>query len=323
MKSENALVPFKGEGPEFGDGISWLGTLPEEQGRFIQKCIDSVVSLSQGSYRPFFQNCGLYAVGSSLQGPYNDVDIVLVGLDFRAVIEYDKVFLMDPEALIAEKVVIPPCKFEILSEEGEEPMVLRPASHNPESIDYITFMGIEYKGVNYDYNLHRLAGDALTMESFCAKRGKPSNLVKELKDHVGKSMQAATTRLENPFEQYFHDDAWFLVTRFGTFPLDPESSVSVPVPQEFKLPHPPIDFIFHAENLHPSAWKEHQRRYNLPFVALYEWPMANMNVEQRSIITDLPHPEFIDPKGTERVKWNMYFPYLRDPPIFVENENTD
>ncbi|MBW3014055.1 hypothetical protein KY335_02330 [Candidatus Woesearchaeota archaeon] len=321
MTSENALVPFHEEGPRPEDGIAWLSTLPEGEGRFIQRCTDSVVSFSQGSYRNFFQNCGLYAVGSSLRGAHNDVDIVLVGLDFRAVIEYDKVFLMDPEALIAEKVVVPPYKFEILSEEGEEPMVLRPASHNTESIDSITFMGIEHGGVKYDYDLHRLAGDSLTMESFCAKRGKLSNLVTDLKDHVGKSMQAATTRLDDPFEQYFHEDSWFLVTRFGIFPLDPESSVSVPVPQEFKLPHPPIDFIFHAENLHPAAWKEHQRRYNLPFVALYEWPMANMNVEQRLTLTDLPQPEFIDPKGTERVKCNIYFPYLGDPPIFVEKKN--
>lgn len=73
------------------------------------KAMYEIVEFSKGVYSKFFQNCGLYAVGSSLrQKRPNDVDLVLVGLDFRAVAEYDKIFLQDPETLIAEEIVIPP-----------------------------------------------------------------------------------------------------------------------------------------------------------------------------------------------------------------------
>jgi len=75
----------------------------------VLQTIYEVVEFSKGKYTPFFQNCGLYACGSSLtQENPSDIDLVLVGLDFRAIAEYDKVFLQDPKTLIEKEIVIPP-----------------------------------------------------------------------------------------------------------------------------------------------------------------------------------------------------------------------
>lgn len=73
--------------------------------KFVQKVIDFS---NDKKHSRLFQSCGLYLVGSSLYKPEpNDIDITLVGLDFRAVFDYTEAHLKDPEALIEEGIFIP------------------------------------------------------------------------------------------------------------------------------------------------------------------------------------------------------------------------
>ncbi len=75
----------------------------------VLQTLYETIEFSKGEYAPFFQNCGLYVVGSSLgKEKSKDIDLVLVGLDFRAVADYDKIFLQDPQTLIDEEIVIRP-----------------------------------------------------------------------------------------------------------------------------------------------------------------------------------------------------------------------
>jgi hypothetical protein len=88
---------------------AWLENLRPWHKWEVSDCLENVIELSQGQdVSPYFSTCGLYAVGSSLQRPdYNDIDLVLVGMDFRTVFLYDKVYLRDPQALVDSGLVVP------------------------------------------------------------------------------------------------------------------------------------------------------------------------------------------------------------------------
>ncbi len=63
--------------------------LQEEVGKTVQICKDYFTERKE-----FFRQCGFYVVGSSLtQDTFDDIDLVLVGLDFRQVFKYSKGFL--------------------------------------------------------------------------------------------------------------------------------------------------------------------------------------------------------------------------------------
>src|SRR3989344_6199389 len=74
----------------------------------VKELINDIFEFSQqNEYKKYFSTCGLYSVGSSLTGKYNDIDLTLVGLDFRSVFNYDKCYLRDSEKLIENELVIP------------------------------------------------------------------------------------------------------------------------------------------------------------------------------------------------------------------------
>ncbi|MBW2995261.1 hypothetical protein KY312_02825 [Candidatus Woesearchaeota archaeon] len=322
----------------FDNKDSWLKSLPEYQKKRVDDCINRVIEFSKGEYNDFFRNCGLYAIGSSVEKSNpNDTDIVLVGLDFRAVIEYNKIFLQDPETLVKEKIVIPVDEarrfgtkkifggMRAITSEGIE----KPKIHSlPESPDYdadsiddlnpidqFMLAGIEYNNQYWCYNIQRLGDDALTLHNYCLYEGKPSNIVKRLHETIA-AEKYIWYDLLHPFEPYFHPKDWFLTCSFKIHHDRCEADIL----KEKKCICVPLDFIVHAENLHVPHWKQHQKHTGFPFIPLYEWPDADKVVENRPIITQLPYHEAIDPNGIERVKWHSYFGYLEPTPITVNSK---
>ena len=79
----------------------WLDGLKPE----LREDVRTIIGISAKYFddrRDFFRNCGFYAVGSSLNRPdFRDIDLVLVGLDFRQVFAYDEGFL-DPEVAVRD-----------------------------------------------------------------------------------------------------------------------------------------------------------------------------------------------------------------------------
>jgi hypothetical protein len=327
----------------------------------ILRTIYEITQFSESTYAPFFQNCGLYAVGSSLKnGRPNDVDLVLVGLDFRAVAKYDKIFLQDPETLIAEEIVIPPAlarqrgvvnslscmvsssgvqslwhplpeapgsKKELGNEgrkrigEGDGLAEIEPVEPDRlEDLDYVhqsMLQGIEYRGEYWAYNFQKgMAGStALNLDNYCLRQGSASQLVVDFFKAISSAFgqDQYLWHLVTPFEPYFHQQEYFLTCRF---PIHEEECPARSEMSDENCRCLPIDLIVHAENLHVVHWKQHQRTLNYPFACLHEWPRAG-ETTARPILTDLPYPEFIDPRGKERVRRNKYFLFLREAPINV------
>lgn len=62
----------------------WLSGLPQTKRKNALYVIDSILKFSEEQYSDFFQTCGLYAVGSTVNGRsrQRDTDIVLVGMTF-------------------------------------------------------------------------------------------------------------------------------------------------------------------------------------------------------------------------------------------------
>lgn len=267
---------------------------------FPSQLVRSVLDFSQGEYAPFFQGCGLYHVGSSLtRETYNDVDIVLVGMDFRAVIEYDKIFLRDPETLIEKEIVVEPYRFLVeAKDERDEPTVLTPMPYATD-ISSLSLIGIEHRGRRYDYNHKRFSGDCGDLDGYCKRHAQPSKLIRALETHV-KQMPSIVEESDNPFEPYACGNSRFLVTRTSILPLKGEREREQ-LQKRTELPEartPPIDFMLHAENLRADAWKTNHAMLGLKYQTLYEWPAAN---EERPVMTNLPLPSFVDAKGRKPV----------------------
>ncbi len=108
----------------YGSIEKWLESLPEP----LQYEVSEIMKISKHYFQEnssFFRNCGFYVVGSSLVRPdFEDIDLVLVGLDFREVFQYTEAFL-DPQKL----------------SEGTK----REAEENGESIGHYSIFQIENK----------------------------------------------------------------------------------------------------------------------------------------------------------------------------------
>jgi hypothetical protein len=320
----------------------------------VVKLVSYILEFSKGRYSKFFQNCGLYAVGSSLERENpNDIDIVLVGLDFRAVAEYDKVFLQDPETLIEKKIVITP---ELARKRGvisplvfsigqtgmesvwhplpeapkKQPQANRPGSgalqaeplqqdrmeELPEHIQFM-LMGIEHRGASWAFNYQMAMANstAMTLDHYCQRQGKTSKLASALLDRACSAFgQDLSMSFASPFEPYFHEPEYYLTVRAQIH----ERKCPVWKKSSFdNCQCLPIDLMIHAENLHTKFWKEHQQTTRSPYLCLHEWEKAE-EMSERPTITKLAQPQFIDPQGKERAKWHPYFSYLRTAPINVQ-----
>lgn len=67
-----------------------LNKISEETKKEISVFSEAVIEYMKSTAQKIFDVCGLYVVGSSLTSNLpNDVDIVLVGLDFREIFDYD------------------------------------------------------------------------------------------------------------------------------------------------------------------------------------------------------------------------------------------
>lgn len=288
----------------------------------VGRVLKEFISFSK-DYEPFFRNCGLYVVGSSLTSNHpRDIDLVLAGLDFRAVAEYDKVFLRDPETLIEKRIVIPPQEARRLGTRSPFGIMCIPlegaVQNSPQipdapdedagnmedlgDIDNFMLSGIEHKGRKYCFNIQQsmATSTALNLDNYCIRQGQLSNLTKELYERINAlSIDPAEYKenLYHPFEPYFHNDEFFLTVNFP-----------------IKTSGIPIHFIIHSENLHVNSWKRYQNVINYPFIPLYEGPDADKIVE-RPILTHLPLPDCMDPAGEERIKPSFPFCFLKDPPI--------
>lgn len=291
---------------KFGFGreiISWLERFNKSQAIHILGCLSKILKFAEKN-EDFFQGCGLYAVGSSLRGDFNDIDIVIAGLDFRAVVSYDKIFLMDPETLISEEIIVEPRLFLIVNEgEDGESMILEPVTEvkDPDwctSIEAFGRMGLEHKGIRYDYNIENFVCHSLTLDGFCSYHAHPSALTKEISKLFYCNEDAS---LNSPFDNYgFWGTESFLVYRVSIRVEDNLPGAKHSIIEEVK----PIDLCVHSENLHRDGWKRHQDSLGLPFLTLKEWPQRN---QVRKIITKLDYPRFIDPFGIKRAKVDMMF----------------
>ena len=71
----------------------WIDSLPHTVRQEV-KIITTICTNYLKENQAFFRNCGFYVVGSSLQKQdFDDIDFVLVGLDFREVFHYTPAFL--------------------------------------------------------------------------------------------------------------------------------------------------------------------------------------------------------------------------------------
>lgn len=288
----------------FGREIaSWLKSLGHDQAMHVMTCIAKILKFAEEN-EEFFQGCGLYVVGSSLRGGnFNDIDLVLAGLDFRAVVSYDKIFLMDPETLIKERVLVEPQLFVVLdkNEEGK-PKIMKPIMEM-ESNDLLTcalqfsHMGLEHNGKKYDYNFEEHAWLSLDLFGFCSSHARTSDFVKRLHEFLNPD-DKFFKKLGRPFDRYGSATGPFLV-----YSVCIERKSDLPVAEGSIIEEvKPIDLSVHAENLQRRAWKELQSSLRLPYLTLKEWPETS---KVRRTVTDLEYPVFIDPNGINRAEWNL------------------
>jgi hypothetical protein len=231
-----------------------------------------VQNYSQSTQKSPLRTCGLYIVGSSLTSPNpNDVDIVLVGLDFRSVFAYKPAFVNDLRKEISQGDIVS------VSEPGILPV---------SSVRY--FNGKSY-ALNPDIS------DFETIGAYCGSQIKPSEVTDMLKARLQKDKQLQTlarfentddlrlsewNAIDNPLHQYGTQKGEFLCSRleFGT-----------------------LDFLIHAENMLVSAWKLYQNEHHLPFVPLYEWSDVGItSFWDRATPYQIPLPSGIDPLGKKR-----------------------
>ncbi len=71
----------------------WFERIGAENTDHVNEFVYRLLEFSKNpEYSRLFNTCGLYSVGSSVmpdKDEFNDIDITLVGLDFRAVFDYD------------------------------------------------------------------------------------------------------------------------------------------------------------------------------------------------------------------------------------------
>ncbi len=251
--------------------------------------------------------------------------------------------MQDPEALIEQKIVIPadvarmmgttsPFGMMPITKDGLKSLwsSLPERPDDPDNLDDLGMIdqymldGIEHGGRHWCYNVQKgmAGGQALSLNNYCLREGSSTPLVGNFHrdiagERYGFGCDAHHWRLLTPFEPYFHPKDWFLTMSFRLHEEGCEAR------EEYKRDEKdcsclPIEVIIHAENLHTVYWKQHQQGTNFDFAALHEWPDAGNLIAERPVITRLPHPEFVDPAGAERVKWHPYFTFLEPTPINAE-----
>lgn len=318
LNSEQQIVPTN----PYQERDNWLGRLPGDEALFVQYFIRRILHFSQGKYSKFFENCGLYAVGSSVsnggqeKGAHKDIDIVLAGLDFRAVIAYDGVFLMDPETLIEKEVVTPPKFFQVLEDDGNgEPTLLKPAGETEEYV--YGYHGITYEGVVYNYNPYTFSTPPGSLEEHCLNSARLSELVTSLLQVLESDDKMRCRDYRRPFGNYAYGeggDSYFVTTRFEIVPqVSTQESTILAIPSGRRTDQTAIDFNIHAENLSVPGWETYHREEGLPFVCLHRWPGDNCS--SRPILTQMCLPDFVDSEGRVRVKRSLFTHGLRDLPI--------
>jgi len=289
---------------DFGREVAaWLERFGHDQAMLVLTWIAKLLKFAERNSE-FFQGCGLYAVGSSLRGAkFNDIDLVLVGLDFRAVVDYDQVFLMNPEMLIEKKILVEP-NFFVIIDDGKESglMVCKPIMEVKDK-DIITAIhkfnhaGMEYKGKEYYYNFRDFGDIASDLTGYCSGQAGPSDLTKSIYKLFNPDDEFSWN-LSHPFDHYGFDDRQpFLVycIRQGEEENDLPIAEGTVIEEGVK----PIEISVHAENLRREAWKEYQRSLRLPYITLKEWLETG---RERKIITNLEYPDFIDPDGIKRAE---------------------
>lgn len=308
-----------GIGEEAG---KWLESFDSRQAASIVRCVSKIVHFADKNYAKFFQGCGLYVVGSSLRmGECNDIDLVLVGLDFRAVVNYNKIFLMDPKALIEAGFLGEPQEFFIERNSALcNTDVLKPISRMMDSENgaisdhAYCLQGMMYDGKVYDYIGNPTRGASMTLAGECSNYAWPSTLIEALCQQLGVDISADVNisiddeihrKVTRPFCNYgFGGQQAFLVHRIRVEDFSENPDGDYPVALN-TLQLKPIDVCVHAENLRREAWERHQRDLDLPYLRLFAWD-DDPNAE-RKIITHQEYPEFIDPNGEERAKRHKMF----------------
>lgn len=247
----------------------WLNNLFEQERNAVNKLIEDITEFSMKDFYPkIFDNCGLYAVGSSLKGAHKDIDITLVGLEFRTLFEYDSVFLQDPETLIKEEIVVP-----------EE--------HPSASKSFYEEHSLMFEGKEYRWNKDNNGCGYSSIDTYCFSHIAPSAFALELIEFLFDKRKIKFNRSHAQYEGEFN-------------PLKPYTSSHGDF-LGIRIDLKPIDFIVHAENLFVKYWKEHQVKNKLPYVVLHEWPGAeSTSYWDRVTPNPKPFPDFIDYQGKKR-----------------------
>ena len=261
------------------EAISWYLGLNNKEQQNVSSLVSSLVYFSQKEYRPYFENCALFACGSSLSGKhYNDLDLVLVGFDFRAIYKYDKVYLQDPKTLVDRRIV----SKDITREKVKE----------------FPDFEIEYNKVNfggeayfYDADSHiKKVIENCNLDEYCKQFIYHSELVKSLYTQI-----STETKLKNSFSFSLKDviNTYFLSNPFLITGVNLDSTNS--------NSHKGIDFIISAENLTIDSWIKNQENLELPFKLIHSWANSRMWGEiNRNYLTQERLPDFIDGGGKTR-----------------------
>lgn len=107
-KSPRAHIFISSTNPTIMSLDEALKAVPLQHKQQVREFYDAILDFSTTVYSEYFESCGLYLVGSTLQKvDSHDIDITLVGLDFRALYSYDRCYLGDTDALIESKRLVP------------------------------------------------------------------------------------------------------------------------------------------------------------------------------------------------------------------------
>ncbi len=268
---------------------AWFERIGAENSKYVNDFLKGIIEFSKNpDYSKLFRTCGLYAVGSSVmpdRDEFNDIDITLVGLEFRAIFDYNGIFLKDPETLIEEEIILPQEKTELF----------KTLTHWQE---------FKHKGKTYHFNPEKGGRYYGHLDSFCNSKIEGSNLIKDLYRFLERNLSCEIKDLEiSPLIPYINEGADYITARLVMPP-----SLSRRFSPEFetkKLNVSTIDFLIHGENLFVPYWKENlQKAQDLPYIILHEWEKADSKVWFDRLIPfrklNLALPYFIDILGKKR-----------------------
>lgn len=166
-----------------------LQKLPDETKEEIYRLSENIADYTKRTAQKIFDVCWLYIVGSSLiSDKPNDIDVVLVGLDFREIFDYGWIYLRNPRTLIDEEIVVPEW---------------HPTAAWWEDEDNTFF----YEGKKYRWNSDK-SRFRESIATFCDSEIEISSLIKWLHRISGWHKDSV-----NPIHPYTHRDGNYLVVR--------------------------------------------------------------------------------------------------------------